>query len=65
VAADRALAQQMQVRQVPSVHVRETGGWLRNGSLPELREQVQAQIDQVGIRRPLERQRARAGEHRR
>jgi putative protein-disulfide isomerase len=51
VAADRALAQLMQVRQVPSVHVRETGGWLRNASLAELREQLLAQIDRARMDR--------------
>lgn len=44
VAADRALAQRLQVRSVPTVIVRETGAWLRNGTLPELREQLQRSL---------------------
>lgn len=63
VAADRALAKRLQVCQVPSVHVRETGGWLRNGSLLELREQVQAQVDRVDRRPPHERRQAQAQGH--
>jgi putative protein-disulfide isomerase len=50
VAADRALAQGLHVRQVPSVYVRETGGWLRNGSLEQLRKQVEAHMERVCTR---------------
>jgi putative protein-disulfide isomerase len=63
VAADRALAQRLQVRQVPAVYVRETGSWLRNGPLPELRAQLQAQIHRAGIRLPLARPPAQAQAH--
>lgn len=47
VAADRALAQLLKVRQVPSVYVRETAGWLRNGSLERVREQVRTHVEQA------------------
>lgn len=45
VAADRALAQRLQVRAVPAVLVRETGAWLRNGPLADLRAQLQRERD--------------------
>jgi hypothetical protein len=60
VAADRALAQRLQVRQVPSVHGRGTGGWLRNGSIEQAREQVRARIDRVGARPTPARRQAQA-----
>jgi predicted DsbA family dithiol-disulfide isomerase len=47
VESDRALARRLQVRAVPAVRVRETGAWLRNGPLEDLRAQLQHEIDAV------------------
>lgn len=48
VEADRALAQRLGVRSVPTVIVHETGDRLRNGPLADLRAQLQAQVLRVG-----------------
>ena len=48
VEADRAFAQRLGVRTVPTVIVHETGERLRNGSLGELRAQLEAQVLRVG-----------------
>lgn len=48
VEADRALAQRLGVRSVPTVIVRETGERLRNGSLEDLRAQLHEQVRRVG-----------------
>lgn len=47
VEHDRALARRLQVRAVPTVRVRETGAWLRNGPLEDLRAQLQHEVDAV------------------
>ncbi|MBX3608335.1 MAG: DsbA family protein [Hydrogenophaga sp.] len=44
VQADRALAQGLGIRSVPTVIVRETGARLHNGPLAHLRQQLQAQV---------------------
>lgn len=48
VEADRALALRLQVRAVPAVFVRETGAWLHNGPLDDLRAQFWHQLDALG-----------------
>lgn len=47
VEVDRELARRLHVRAVPAVRVRETGAWLRNGPLEDLRAQLQHEIDAV------------------
>ena len=47
VEADRAMAQGLGVRSVPTVIIRETGQRLRNGSLDDLRAQLQAQVQSL------------------
>lgn len=47
VDADRAFAQRLGVRSVPTVIVHETGDRLRNGPLDDLRAQLQAQVLRV------------------